>query len=202
MIVRPATPSLQDGEAFARLIEQATHGLFQDLLGSAAPRFLATVFVEPSHDLSYERVLFAEVDGEIAGMASAYTTAEHEKDAKRSDRIVVRAARVRVPRMVGVRLLGHRMFSFMDVHEEGDSYLQAIAVDPMHRGAGIGSLLISEIVDRALEAGSERLALDVDAANPGAIALYQRGGWIVVASSVPTNRWFGRVRVYRMIKVL
>lgn len=183
-------------------MEQATHGLFRDMLGSAAPRFLASVFIEPGHDLSYERVLLTEVDGEIAGMASTYTTAEHSGDLGQLARVVVGAAGIRTPRMAFIERIGRRMFSFMDVHDEGDSYLQAIAVGPRHRGTGIGSLLIAAVVDRAIAAGSHRLALDVDAANSGAVALYERKGWVIVATSKPTNRWFGQIRVHRMIKDL
>lgn len=200
--VRRGVPSDRDARAFASLIEQATHGLFHDMLGSAAPRFLAAVFVEPGHDLSYERVLFIEIDGEIVGMVSTYTTAEHGRDTKRSGSVVVRAAGIRLLRMGFTAWLGRRMFSFMDVHDEGDSYLMAIAVDPRYRGDGIGSQLITAVIERAIAAGSHRLALDVDVTNHGAIALYERKGWDIVATSEPTNRWFGRVAVHRMIKIL
>ncbi len=183
-------------------MEQATHGLFDDMLGSAAPHFLTSVFVEPGHDLSYERVLLVDVDGEIAGMVSTHTTAENDADRKRTASVATRAAGFRVPRMAFVHQVGRRMVSFMDVHEEGDSYLQAIAVNPTQRGAGIGSRLIAAVVDRAIAAGTRRLALDVGVTNSDAIALYERRGWIVVATSSPTNGWFGRVRVHRMTREL
>lgn len=200
--VRTAEPSESDASSFAALIEQATHGVFHDLLGSFAPRFLATVFVEPGHDLSYERVLIVEVDGEIAGMASAYTTNEYTRDATRLKAVVGRAAGIRVLRMALVTGLSRRLFSFMDVHEEGDTYLQAIAVDRDRRGSGVGSLLLDAVVEHAVAAGSHRLALDVDVTNDGAIALYRRRGWEITGTSRPLPRWLGNTSVHRMVKSL
>ena len=200
--VREAAPTGRDARAFAPFMEQASQGVFHEMLGSAAPRFLESVFVEPGHDLSYERVLIAERDGEIVGMASSHTTADHARESRRSAGIVARTARVRIVRMAAVRLFHDRLYSFMDVHEDGDSYLQAIAVGPEHRGKGVGRILIDAVGDRAVAAGSRRLTLDVDVTNHGAIALYRRMGWEIMRSSRPLPRGLGGTSVHRMVRPL
>lgn len=200
--IRPAVPNERDAEAFSYLMEEATHGLMHDMFGSAAPRFLAKVFIESRHDLSYEHVLFAETDGEIAGMASAFTTATFSRDAKRTRSVTSSAAGIRGVRAGAVALLGRSMFSFMDAHEHGDTYLQAIAVDSAKRGAGIGSVLLDAVREQAVKSGSRRLALDVDVENQRAVDLYERVGWKVVGTSKPTSRWFGRSQVHRMMLTL
>ena len=121
---------------------------------------------------------------------------------ERSAGIVARTAGVQIVRMGAVRLLLHRLFSFMDVHEDGDSYVQAIAVVPEHRGKGAGRILINAVGDRAVAAGSCWLTLDVDVTNNGAIALYRRKGWEVTRSSRPLAGWLGGTSVHRMIRPL
>ena len=175
--------------------------MFHELLGPTSPDFPASVYLERHHHLSYEHVLFAEINGDVAGMTSAFTTADHAKNVGNSRWIVARAAGIRIVRMAAVAGLGRRLFSFMDAHEDGDTHLQAVAVDPAKRGEGIGSSLINSCVQQARAVGSQRLALDVDITNSGAIALYERQGWSIVATSQPTNR-FGSASVHRLVKPL
>ncbi|MFE7094893.1 GNAT family N-acetyltransferase [Streptomyces erythrochromogenes] len=68
--------------------------------------------------------------------------------------------------------------------EPGELVMDGIAVDPAHRGAGIGSLLLTEIAAVAAEHGCSRVRLDVIDANPRARALYERHGF----SAVRTER--------------
>ncbi|MFD6227602.1 GNAT family N-acetyltransferase [Streptomyces sp. NPDC060232] len=64
--------------------------------------------------------------------------------------------------------------------EPGELVMDGIAVDPAHRGAGIGSLLLTEIAAVAAEHGCSRVRLDVIDANPRARALYERHGFSAV----------------------
>ncbi|WP_236242185.1 GNAT family N-acetyltransferase [Streptomyces sp. CC228A] len=52
--------------------------------------------------------------------------------------------------------------------------MDGIAVDPAHRGTGIGSLLLTEIAAVAAEHDCSRVRLDVIDVNPRARALYER----------------------------
>jgi ribosomal protein S18 acetylase RimI-like enzyme len=62
----------------------------------------------------------------------------------------------------------------------GELVMDGIAVDPAHRGAGIGGLLIDEIAAVAAENGCRRIRLDVIDVNPRARALYERHGFTAV----------------------
>lgn len=57
-------------------------------------------------------------------------------------------------------------------------YIQDLYVASNMRGAGIGNLLIQEVVARAAEAGASYLRLAVDSDNHGAAAFYERLGFV------------------------
>jgi ribosomal protein S18 acetylase RimI-like enzyme len=57
----------------------------------------------------------------------------------------------------------------------------AIAVVPSARGAGVGSALLEALLERARAAGHEAVSLAVDRENAGAIALYERHGFVRAA---------------------
>jgi ribosomal protein S18 acetylase RimI-like enzyme len=56
----------------------------------------------------------------------------------------------------------------------------AVAVVPSARGRGVGSALLSSLLDRARDDGYEAVSLSVDRLNAAAIALYQRRGFTEV----------------------
>ncbi|GAA0222464.1 GNAT family N-acetyltransferase [Cryptosporangium japonicum] len=60
----------------------------------------------------------------------------------------------------------------------GELVMDGIAVDARHRGHGIGSSLLSEIVTIAAENACRRIRLDVIDTNPRARALYERHGFV------------------------
>ncbi|MFJ4013684.1 GNAT family N-acetyltransferase [Streptomyces sp. NPDC090026] len=62
----------------------------------------------------------------------------------------------------------------------GELVMDGIAVDPAHRGMGIGGKLLREIARVAEESGCRRIRLDVIDTNPRARALYERHGFAAV----------------------
>jgi ribosomal protein S18 acetylase RimI-like enzyme len=65
-------------------------------------------------------------------------------------------------------------------HRPTEIYLSRIEIHPGHQGRGIGTRLITALIDEARRNGQD-LALDVLVANPRARALYQRLGLTEVA---------------------
>lgn len=196
-LLRPAKPEPSEGLFFARYINEAADGFFSFMLGVNAEGIIARAFIEQGHALSYEHVMFAELDGVIAGMSLAYTGAQHSGF---SDQPLKRAAGRSVFRMKIVRTLLAPLWRILDTIPEGDFYIQGLAVEPELRGAGIGSLLLDDIEGRARASGSTRLSLDVAAKNKGARRLYARRGWIE-SSEWPSLRLLPTVFV-RMTKDL
>lgn len=58
-----------------------------------------------------------------------------------------------------------------------DAWLEDVFVREAARGAGLGSALIEAAIERARERGCRRVELDVNSANHGARALYERFGF-------------------------
>ena len=79
IVLRTASPSFDDGLAFARYVDEAAEGFFRFMLGRRAPEIIATAFAQADHDLSYQHVTFAERENVIVGMVSAYTAAQHRR---------------------------------------------------------------------------------------------------------------------------
>ena len=82
-----------------------------------------------------------------------------------------------------------------DETEQGELYLDSLAVDPAHRGKGIASLLIKASIDKARQMGLPATGLLVDDNNPRAEALYSRLGFKVVG----TNRWGGHTMKHMVV---
>jgi ribosomal protein S18 acetylase RimI-like enzyme len=59
----------------------------------------------------------------------------------------------------------------------------AVAVVPNARGKGVGSALLTALLDRAGADGHDALSLSVDRHNAGAIALYEQFGFARVAET-------------------
>jgi ribosomal protein S18 acetylase RimI-like enzyme len=79
--------------------------------------------------------------------------------------------------------VGAAWFRLFDESEPGYGWVDsrtpelAIAVVPSKRGRGIGEALLKELLERAREAGHERITLCVDRENEGAIRLYEKHGF-------------------------
>ena len=198
MTIRPALPIFDEGLLFARYLNEAADGAFQTLLGRGYDRVIGEAYVSPGHDMSFENAVFAERSGRIAGMASGYTSQQHGLS---SDEPLRRAAGFRMVRMAALLKLGGGLKRFIDTVPNGDYYLQAVAVDDQHRGAGIGSTLLDYSEDRARVAGCTRIVLDAMEKNAGARRLYERRGMEVEAKS-PTPMLAPSARAYRMVKPL
>ncbi len=57
---RTANPTFDEGQVFARYLDQAAEGFFRFMLGRRSVDIIATAFTQPGHDLSYQNVTFAD----------------------------------------------------------------------------------------------------------------------------------------------
>ncbi len=194
--LRAARATLEDGRRFARYLDQAAEGFFRLMLGRRKDEILARAFLESGHDLSHEHATFAVDGGEVVGMVSGYTAVAHRRSSERPLREAAGRWNVRLA-LVGFLLAP--LFRVIDSIEDGDFYLQAIAVEPEQRGRGVGSLLFEHIQRKAIEAGAKRLVLDVAASNERARGVYERRGMEVV-SQWPRRIKLPGLRLLRMAK--
>ncbi len=196
--LRPAVATIDEGLLFARYLNMAADGAFRALLGRGYDRVIGEAYLSPGHDLSYETAVFAERSSRIAGMASGYTSQQHEQS---SDEPLRRAAGFRMVRMAAFSVLGRGMKRFIKTVPEGDYYLQAVAVDDQYRGSGIGSTLLDYSEETGRSAGCARVVLDAAGKNTGARHLYERRGMEIEATS-PSILLIPNTRAYRMVKPL
>lgn len=84
-----------------------------------------------------------------------------------------------------------------------EAHVTTLAVDPMHRGRGIGERLLHAILMAAIAEGAQRSTLEVRESNVPAIKLYEKYGYKVVAERkhyYPDNKehaavmWTGDLR--------
>ena len=197
VILRTAEPDFREGLQFAHYLDQAAEGFFRFMLGRESESIIATAFINSNHTLSYENVVFAEVDAKIVGMCSTFTENQQRTF---SEEPLLRAAGKNVIRLKLVRTLFAPLWRVLETIPEGDFYLQGIAIDPELRGTGIGSLLMNEIENRAKASESVRLSLDVSVKNDGARRFYTRFG-MVESSRWPNSRFLPTVFI-RMSKYL
>ncbi len=181
---------------FARYLDRAAEGFFRFWLGRNTTDIVATTYLQPNHDLSYQNVTFAERNNVIAGMVSGYSAEQHRDS---TDRPLKQAAGKYNLRMIVVSIVFAPLLRIIDTIADGDFYLQAIAVDKEHDGKGVGTALMDSIEDKAIARGSARIVLDVSAQNEGARRLYERRGWIV-ASQWPKRMAIPGLRFLRMTK--
>lgn len=197
-ILRAANPTSDEGLAFARYADEAAEGFFRLMLGRRAAHILATAFVQPDHNLSYQYVTFAERDNVIVGMCSGHTAEQHRRSSRQP---LKRAAGRRHLRMWIMWMLFAPLMRTTDVVADGDFYLQFIAVDSALRGGGVGSVLMDSFEEQARASGSTRLALDVSGSNENARRFYERRGW-AVESQWPKRLPMPGLKFYRMTKRL
>ena len=64
------------------------------------------------------------------------------------------------------------------------AYIADVAVAPKHHRSGIGSRLLSHVIDQVKSLGLPRVVLDVSAENSIAIGLYEKHGFVSITRNV------------------
>ncbi len=198
LVLRAAKPILEEGLTFARYLDEAAEGFFHFMIGPRVEHVIATAFLQPNHDLSYQNVTFAEHEGAIVGMVSGYTAKQHRASSRRP---LKEAAGKRNLRMRIVSFLFAPLKRIIDSMSDGDFYIQAIAVSKELHGGGVGSVLMDSQEKQARMGGSTRLALDVSAKNENARRFYSNRG-MSVESQWPKRLPIRALKFYRMTKIL
>ncbi len=196
--LRKALPDYNEGLLFARYLDMAAEGFFRMLLGRNSHDILARGYLQTDHDLSYQHVTFAELDGKIVGMFSGYSGEQHRVANRK---ILSNEAGYWNLRFWIMSWLFAPMTRILDTLANEDYYLLAIAVDTNLQGKGIGSSLLDAVEEGAIDSAARRLALDVSANNTNARQLYERRGFSV-ESSWPKRLHIPALTFHRMIKPL
>lgn len=173
---RKAKPTIDEGLVFARYMNETAEGFFQSILGEESFSLIASAYIEPNNEYSFENITFATLNETIVGMISGYTTNQKKHFLKNP---LIQFSKGKSFKMMIFTLISSFLSNFLGPKGEGDFYLQAIIVDKNHRGKGIGKYLMQFIENKALISKAKRLSLDVSSKNDKAISLYKRQGMTV-----------------------
>lgn len=168
--VRPAVPD--DARVMARLIDIAGEGIPHYLWAGMAGRDESPLDVgenrakRESGGFSYRHAQVAEIGGIVVGMVLGYPLAEPTAEEC--------AAVAELPEPI-------RPFVELEHMAVGTFYINALAVFPGHRGAGIGTRLLDAAEQRARGARAGAMSIQVYSWNLGALRLYERIGFVSTA---------------------
>lgn len=162
--LRAATPA--DARDLAVLIDQAGEGIPSWLWrGQAGPGedpfdFGAARAARAEGGFSYRNAWVAEVDARVAGMLLGYPQPDPYETGPLDE----------LPPVL-------RPLIELESLSPGSWYVNAVAVQPAHRGLGIGSDLLALAAGQARRSGCRQLSIIVAGDNTGAAALYRRLGY-------------------------
>ncbi len=170
IIIRDALPS--DSKDIANFLLAAWP---VDLFLSMLPALTAESFTELISDLvsssgnlySWENALVAELDSKIVGAVIAYDGANFMALKKPVIDYFTKFGDIK---------------SFEEAQEtsENEYYLDSIGTDSEYRSRGIGTKLITTLIEKVRNLGYKRVGLLVDLDNPRAEALYSKLGFVYV----------------------
>jgi len=124
--------------------------------------------------------LQAAFRGEIYGEAATMTDAWFAEHVAQNDVELARSPRW----SVGGELSGAALLAF-----RGDrAWVGGFGVVPAFRGRGLARRYLGDVLELARAAGAATIELEVIAHNAGAIALYERGGFVTVGELIAWSR--------------
>ncbi|MCY9786691.1 GNAT family N-acetyltransferase [Nocardiopsis sp. EMB25] len=123
--------------------------------------------------LNHDRGIVAVIDGEVVGVVGYQLGGRGLIGGGAGDVLSAYGPLRGLPRLALLALMERRP-------EPGELVMDGIAVDPRHRGRGVGGLLLRAVAGVAAEHARHRVRLDVIDVNPRARALYERHGFRAV----------------------
>ena len=166
-------PTFDDNKDFAELV-LISAPFFPNLFGGRIKTILQDLFCYCSNLFSFEHVYFAEVEGEVAGMILGY-------DWQIKKRVNLRTGFL-LFKKIGFSILGKlspliKFNATVGKLHNGEYYISNIATYPKYRGMGVGKRLMFEAEHEAKMVGADRIVLDVEKDNIGAITVYKKLGY-------------------------
>ena len=166
--IRPA--GIEDSLIIARVIAMAI-GDESGLRGYCGEEYMAVlneIARGEATQYSYQNALIAECNGVVAGAVVGYDGSQ--------------LGELRCGTLSIIEEFTGNMPSIVDETEDGEYYLDSVAVLPRFRGLGIGKALVNAFVE-----GAERVGLIVDKENPYAEKLYTSQGFVAVGERMFFN---------------
>lgn len=187
-----------DASLFSAMMELSAPKLFSSVFGENFKRILESLFRERRNLFSFEHTFKVKIEGDVAGMLLGYDWKTKKGEEINTGKLLIKYMKFnfvkRLPFLV-------KLNSVIGYVNKGEFYISNIAIYPEYRGKGVGTLLLNFVEEVAKKDKIEKLSLDVETENSGAIKLYKRLGFkIVKEKSINLN---GEIfKFYRMEKLL
>ena len=181
----------------ARLVYETSPGMYDIYTGGRekALSILTAAYRRSDNNTSRDATTVAELDGQVAGVLTAFPASEAEARSSRSLRLTLaRTPPWRWPRTTSVYNAGA---AAAPVPPPASLYVVSLATDTRFRRRGVATALLDEASRLAAERGLRAVSLDTAAANEGAQALYEKAGFVVTERRPPTGRIPGTVGYVR-----
>lgn len=179
--VRFRAATAQDAAAAVPLIHSSGPAAFDYVFAvpgrSTAQAFLRRAFADGAGEFGWRNHIVGELEGVVVAAGAGFggeTALAFTRAAARQ--ILVHYGLRHAP---GVIARGLKVERVIPPPSRGMHYLAHLGVSPILRGQGIGKALIDELIRRGVQAGRNRMVLDVAVSNPRAQALYARQGFEV-----------------------
>ena len=176
MTVRKAT--IEDCEPVASYLLLAMEDIVYQFMGTIdtakAKEFMLHFVQSEANQYSYQNCWIAEDDGEVVAAVNVYDGAN--------------LVALRQPVIDYIRLRFNSAFDPEDETQAGEYYIDSLGVKPGRQGKGIGSSLLSFLIEEYVGSQRQALGLLVNRENPYARRLYLKLGF----KSVSQKTIFGK----------
>ena len=178
IMVRKGRP--EDAYHFSELVTLTSPAIFPLVFGSTVKKMMRNLFPHKRHYYSFDRSFFAEVNGEVVGMAQLHKLITRKGQTVRLSFLLLKYLKWRLPAKAVNLLKFDRLIKFV---AHNDCYLSNVAIYPEFRSFGIGTKLLAAIEEEVKNIGKKRIVLHAETHNARAISLYERLGYKIESRS-------------------
>ncbi len=169
---------VEDSKIIAELMMLAMSDFVYRFIGEnsneKATLFLAYLISKKANQYSYENCWVVETNDQVIAAANIYDGA--------------RLTELRAPVAEIIKERFNINFKPQDETQEGEFYIDCVAVNPNQQGKGIGSKLFEFLIEEFVHKRNETLGLLVDKDNPNAKRLYLKLGFKIVGEKTLTTK--------------
>ncbi|WP_312554202.1 GNAT family N-acetyltransferase [Empedobacter brevis] len=167
----------EDAALIAELMMLAMDKIVYDFIGennyNEGVSFLKKLIEQEGNQYSYQNTVVVECDNQLAGTTTFYDGGKlHE---------------LRKPVLDVLRTDYKQDIHPQDETQEGEIYIDTIAVSENFRGKGIGTEILDYLIEELANKQDKTLGLLVDFTNPNAKKLYERKGFKVIGEKMLMN---------------
>ena len=188
--------NINDARYFSELVLLSAP-YFPILFGTKIKVVLEHLFSSSGNLFSYEHVYFGTINKRIASMILGYSWKDKKREDLRTGFLLLKYVGVRILNKLPVLLKFNATVGRLN---EGEYYISNIATFHKFRGNGIGKRLMLIAENEARMSSANRIVLDVEKDNIGAISFYKKLGYKVVNEFLIPFQRYKPLHFYRMAK--